>query len=288
MITLRDTLTERLSLLNNLLLWEGKLNRARIQKLFTLSANRASQWIREFRETHPTWVEWNSKTRSYHATQDFYQVNKKPDAGRLDKSASLAKYLALIGTPHAAPGSIQGHLIWSAYPDLSLPDPRIIASISEAIRSKCSLEITYRSMRDPKFHTRIISPHNLIIAGRRWHTRAFCSANKDFRDYTLGRISDINILDIPAEKQEMDDVAWNAKVSVRLVAHPDLTKDQEDIIRFEYFNNTSARVESCRGALVSYFIQDLRAATDVKKQHPPEYQLAVANINEVKKWLFPE
>jgi hypothetical protein len=46
-------------------------------------------------------------------------------------------------------------------------------------------------------------------------------------------------------------------------------------------------VETCRGALVGYFIQDMRAAIDVKKQRPPDYQLAVANFDEVSPWLFP-
>ncbi len=74
---------------------------------------------------------------------------------------------------------------------------------------------------------------------------------------------------------------------VRLVAHPGLTPEQEELIRFEYFNGTSARVETCRGALVGYFIQDMRAALDPGKQRPPDYQLAVANDKEVSRWLFP-
>lgn len=78
-----------------------------------------------------------------------------------------------------------------------------------------------------------------------------------------------------------------AKVRVRLVAHPDLTPDQESLIRFEYFNNTAARIDTCRGALIGYFIQDVRAAIDTKTQQPPDYQLAVANIEEVRPWLFP-
>jgi hypothetical protein len=32
---------------------------------------------------------------------------------------------------------------------------------------------------------------------------------------------------------------------------------------------------------VPYFIHDIRAAIDTSKQCPPEYQLAVANLEEV-------
>jgi predicted DNA-binding transcriptional regulator YafY len=247
---------------------------------------RASQWIREFREQHPNWLVWNSKTRSYHATSEVYQV-KNSDARNQEYSALLAKYLALIGIPNAAPGSVHGCKVSSAFPDLSAPHPRIFAVLYDAIRTHHAVQITYRSMREPSPHKRIISPHNLIKAGRRWHVRAFCSTNQDFRDYSLGRIVDAKVLDMPSERLEKGDEAWMAKVSVRLVAHPNLTKEQEEVIRFEYFNSTAARVETCRGALVGYFIQDLRASIDIKNQRPPEYQLAVANVEEVIKWLFP-
>jgi predicted DNA-binding transcriptional regulator YafY len=142
-------------------------------------------------------------------------------------------------------------------------------------------------MREPTPHLRVIAPHSLIRAGRRWHLRAFSSTNQDFRDYALGRVEKVERLDSPAERTEKDDQAWMTKVPVRLVAHPDLTPEQEALIRFEYFNNTAARVDTCRGALVSYFIQDVRAAVDPAKQRPPDFQMAVANIEEVRPWLFP-
>jgi hypothetical protein len=33
-------------------------------------------------------------------------------------------------------------------------------------------------------------------------------------------------------------------------------------------------------------VQELMAATDVKRQVPPDYQLAVENTEECRKWLF--
>jgi len=45
-------------------------------------------------------------------------------------------------------------------------------------------------------------------------------------------------------------------------------------------------VETCRAALVPYFIQDIRAAMDTQTQHAPEYLIAVENAREVSKWLF--
>lgn len=264
------------------------MNRGRLMDLFDLGANWASVWIREFREEHPDWLSWDTKTRSFHATPAAFKAWRASDPRRLADASSLARYLALVGLPYAAtsiePG--EGGLL-AAFPDLSTPSPQHFSVISEAIRVGRAVQLTYRSMQNPEPHQRIISPHNLIRAGRRWHVRAYCDTRQDFRDYALGRIVEAKLLPAPATRGEQDDKAWLTGVRVRLVAHPDLTLEQESLIRFEYFGNTAARVETCRGALVSYFIQDVRAATDVKKQRPPDYQLAVANLEEVRPWLFP-
>lgn len=284
---LTPTQHPRQSLLESILLWEGRLNNARLRELFDIKGVRASEMIREFREQHPSWIEWNSVTKSFHASEDAYRAGPSMGEGKYGVAASLAQYLALVGLPHTSFESSHKHSAWAAFPDISVPSPRIFSTISEAIRVGRAIQITYMSMREPKPHSRVISPHSLIQAGRRWHTRAFSTEHQQFRDYALGRIMAAKLLESPLEKQEYDDEAWMVNVRIRLVAHPDLTKDQEAVIRYEYFSNTSARVDTCRGALVNYYIQDVRAATDVTTQKPPEYQLAVSNIDEVKQWLFP-
>ena len=141
-------------------------------------------------------------------------------------------------------------------------------------------------MGEPKPHTRIISPHSIVEAGPRWHVRAYSELNKQFRDYTLGRISAVKLLDQSAKFTVSDDKDWNTQVDVRLTAHPDLNLDQENVIRLEYFANTAARVVRCRAPLINYFIKQVGAAVDVEKQRPPEYFLAVGNLKEISQWLY--
>lgn len=281
-----DTTQQRLSTLKLLLLWEGVLNRSRLASLLGLGDIRASQLIQEFRGAYPRWLTWNSKSRSYHATHEAYAAAKRDEKTR-GRAESLAKYLGLVGLPYVAGDAEATSPICAAFPDLSTPEPQVFATLSQAIRLNSVVEITYRSMKEPAPHQRIISPHHLVRAGRRWHVRAFCSAHQGFRDYALGRIVNTMALALPSERLENDDATWNAKVPVRLIAHPDLSREQEEVIRFEYFNNTSARVVTCRGALVGYFVQDVRAALDPETQRPPDYQLAVQNLAEVKSWVFP-
>lgn len=279
-----DDAYSRITELKRLLIWEGRLNRSRVVQLFGLGKIRASQWIREFRDSHPGWVYWDSKTRSFYATAEPYR-----NLDRSQYAESLAKYLALVGLPSASQSDYIESVVWTAFPDISIPPPHIFATLNNAIRMKRVVEITYMSMGTPTPHQRIISPHSLVKAGRRWHTRAYSKNNQQFRDYALGRITDVAMLgqDADPEHGVERDEAWTTEVPVQLVAHPYLSSDQQKVIRQEYFNGTSGRTDTCRGALVAYFIQDLRAAIDTAVEKPPEYQLAVENIKEVLPWIFP-
>lgn len=270
---------QRLHLMELLLRWEGQIGNARLRQMLGLSSIRASQWLREFREYQPNWTQWNSISRSFNATPEFYRDKHEDDSG------SLAKYLSLVGLP-ATTDSESQHVVVAAFPDITTPNPYIFAVLSSASRMGRAVEVTYRSMRDPAPHKRIISPHSIIRAGRRWHVRAYCELNKQFRDYTLGRISHSVLLDQPAGSLIGDDKDWATEVPVRLIAHPGLSQEQQAVICFEYFKDTSSRTTTCRVPLVNYYIQDVRAAIDIETQRPPEYQLAIGNVKEIKKWLF--
>lgn len=270
---------QRIAQLELLLTWEGRLGNARLREVLGLTTVRASQWIREFREEHPAWTQWDSVTRTFEATAEFYREKSQGDA------ESLTKYLSLVGLPSAG-GTVNQPVVVTAYTEIATPKPYIFALLSNAARLNRAVEITYRSMSEPKPHIRIIFPHSVVRAGRRWHVRAYCEFRKQFRDYAIGRIVSARLLDRDASFTMKDDKDWMTEVPVRLIAHPDLTLEQEDLIRFEYFKGTAARVTTCRGPLVSHYVQDIRAAVNIETQRPPDYQLAVENIKEVGKWLF--
>lgn len=280
-----DSLQQRDTLLASLTFWEGRLTNKRLRELFSISSVRASEWIREFREAHPSWLELDTKSKSFVATAAPYRLQSN-DLVRQQMSSSLSQYLNLVGLP-PAPGADSGdHFLWAAFPDISPPQPQIFAVLTDAIRRGRVVSITYRSMREPAPHIRTLSPHNLVRAGRRWHVRAYCSESKGFRDYALRRIVSAKSLHLPAERKQEEDEAWMTKIPVRLIAHPLLDVEQQELIRFEYFNKTAARVDTCRGALVAYFVQDIRAALDPNEQRPPDYQLAVDNAAVVRPWVF--
>lgn len=279
-----DSPQQRLTLLELLLVWEGRIYRSRVCDLFGIGLPRASQWIKEIRDLHPTWMQWDTKSRSYFGTADFYKRYAK--ASQADISASLSRYLSMVGLPYASATDDGEGAMWSATPSITAPSPKIFAALSNAIRQAKAVNIEYMSLSEPVPHRRMIYPHSLVLAGRRWHVRAYSETNESFRDYALGRILEVKPLACSSDHTRFDDPDWNTKVKVRLVAHPELSPEQARVIQAEYFNGTSSRVETCRAALVPYFIQDIRAAMDTQTQHAPEYLIAVENAREVSKWLF--
>lgn len=267
-----------------LLRWEGRLNNGRVRDLFGISQVRASEWIREFRDHHPTWTVWDSKARSFYATV-LYQRQSLEDEPETE--SSLSRYLVLAGLPFREQGADTSGIVWAAYPDLLAPNPTIFAAVLAASRDGVVAEISYRSMRQPKLHTRLVSPHSIVRAGRRWHMRAYCHQSQMFKDFALGRMGTVRRTDLVGESSESEDHDWNRRVKLKLVAHPALTADQAALVEAEYFGGKKSSTHRCRLALVNYVIQDLRVATDYKAQLPPGYQIAVANVDELAKWLFP-
>jgi WYL domain len=274
----RDKVIRRIAL------WEGRLSRGRLMGVLGVSGIRVSQLLREVREETPDWFEWDSKSKSYFVTPAAYKkALAELKAGTSD--LSLAAYLAEADI-HAdlAPGA--GPITVAPW-GFSQVNPNIFSRVRLAIERGTRLKLEYRSMQTPEPHARTVEPHSLIQAGRRWHMRGYCLETSDFRDFVLGRIAKITVLDQRSENTVIEDSKWNAVVKVRIQAHPKLTPGQQDLVRSEYFDGTSVRVHSCRGAMLPYLVQELRLALDITKDVPPEYQLAVENIDEVRKWLFP-
>lgn len=274
----------RYKVMRRMALWEGSLSRGRLMDVLGLSGIRVSQLLREVREETPNWFEWDNKSKSYFVTIAAYKkAQAELKAGSSD--LSLAAYLAEADirvdlTPGAGPVTVAP---WG----FAQVNPNTFANIRLAIDQGRRMKLEYRSMRTPEPHPRTVEPHSLVQAGRRWHMRGYCLETADFRDFVLGRIVKFSMLDQQSEIAVAEDTKWNAVIKVRIQAHPKLTPGQQELVRSEYFEGTAARVHSCRGALLPYFVQELRLALDVTKELPPEYQLAVENVEELRKWLFP-
>jgi hypothetical protein len=77
--------------------------------------------------------------------------------------------------------------------------------------------------------------------------------NGDIRDFALGGITGIDLLDVPAIAREVDDVAWMARVPVSPFDDPRLAPAQRGLIRFEHLNNSASQTDYCAGRIGALF-----------------------------------
>ncbi|MDH6167125.1 hypothetical protein M2282_002274 [Variovorax boronicumulans] len=261
-----------------ILLWEGRVSRSRLVAEYGLSPIRASEWLRDFRESFPDWTTWDSKLKADVATFTAYS-----EAERAGDSRQPGHLTAML-TPYVSNGpNPQMPLLW----DFVHTSPHTFSRLNLAIADQRRVKFLYCSMGNPEPHERTIEPHSIVKTGRRWHVRGYCVEKKDFRDFVLGRMSKVKLLPDARTADVTDDVAWSTIINVRIIAHPKLSVAQQVVVRNEYFKGAAARVENCRAALLNYLAQELMAATDVKRQAPPDFQLAIENMQECRRWLFP-
>lgn len=256
----------RIDDLETVLVWEGELDNEAIRELLGVKAVWASRLLgtltramgrRARRETPYAPLKLASRTASH--------AQRSPD-----------DYLRVIG---GSKDPRRKRLVEDARMDLAAASPTVFAAVLRAISSGTGLSMTYRSMSNPAGTVRLVFPHALVRAPRRWHMRGWCSEREDFRDFALGRLAGVRAVDESAPRGRKDDREWNTQLDLELVAHPALSPEQQSMIAHEYFGGAKALRLKVRQCLAGYVVQDLRLSMDGKRQVPPDYQLLVNNAD---------
>ena len=265
---LRD---QRLRIMEGVLTWEGEIGNARVRQLFNLQPVQASRLLADFRALMGSRIVEDGRAKVLR-----YAVPE--EAGSL---ISLEEYVL-----HSAAAEGGNPSLIDARADLTDVQPIIFATLRKAVISKTGVKISYASMANPRYAERTIFPHAIVHVGRRWHVRAWCAKRQGYRDFTLGRVRSIEAVPEHAPSDIGSDDGWETIVDLGLQAHRKLSVDQQQVVQDEYFGGTSERRLSVRACLVKYLIQDLRVAINPELDKPPEYQIELKNLSEIKKWLF--
>jgi hypothetical protein len=260
----------RLAELETVTLWEGEITNERIRTLLGVKPVYASRLLSALWRR----LSGRAERTSPHAPLEMLYASTSDQALQSPDS-----YLHLLNS-YAHLDTSNGSVI-DARLDLSQISPVVFSRILRAIRETRGLQIEYRSMNNPLGMKRIVFPHALVRAPRRWHMRAWCVEREDFRDFTLGRIAALSELELKSEKFREDDPKWNRIIGLTIGPHPALDSNQRKMIAAEFFPRAALLKLNVRECLAPYVIQDLRVATKYEKQTPPEYQLALLNVTDL-------
>ena len=236
--------------------WEGGIRRADLTDTFGVSVPQASGDLGLYQELAPGNMVYDSSEKKYVATEQF-----RPKF--CDVSAE--KYLAYLRD--SAGEQLQLADSWMsqipAAETMPLPTrkvrPEVLKPLVAAVRNNQSVEISFRSLNRERAERacRRISPHAFAFDGMRWHVRAFCHRDSQFKDFVLSRCDGVRDAQAPGCDAAQDHL-WHERVEVVLQANPRLNPHQRAAIEEDYAMAKHRLSFSVRKALLFYFEKHLR------------------------------
>ncbi|CRM04907.1 WYL domain-containing protein [Pseudomonas sp. 24 R 17] len=279
----RWDLALRYRLIETVAWWEGRLTTGHLIQSFGISRQQASKDINTYITDHaPKNLTYDKHLKGYVPSKQF-----KPRF--IDDSANA--YLHLLNQTHSRAPHVEGLALAYAHTMvLEVPDrtirPEVLRPLLKACRDSEVIEIEYVSLANPNPEIRLIAPHTLIYTGMRWHVRAYCEKNREYRDFVLSRLRGQPEFERKTENLIGDDEDWNTEVAVIIEPDSRLKPEQKAIIEADFGMMDGVLVIPTRRALVKYVIQ--RFQIDPKKldPKPAAQQIVVKNLDELKPWLY--
>lgn len=271
----------RYRLIEIIVLWEGRLTTNHLTRAFGIGRQQASKDINTYLGKAADNLVYDKNLKGYKPGPDF-----RPRFTR----GVADEYLQLLAAQNDLAESISELNIRLPNTEVIAPPARLIRPlvlqrVVRACREQQRLEIVYGSMANPEPETRVIQPHTLVYNGYRWHVRAWCEKNKDFRDFVLTRIYDTPDLLTEQTHPATTDVGWQTRVVMELVADPRLSPAQQRLVAEDWgFEDGALRIET-RAALAMYYLQLFRLADDLDPQSPVERPVIVRNREAIEPWV---
>lgn len=251
---------ERFVFIEKILWWEGRINTRHLREKYELSPATAQKILKQYQQMF-------SHNLTYNASEKAFLVNA--NFTFIDQPICFSDYLTSeLGK---AP-SLRDSPFFEVEAPLRNINPLQIRPILRAIREKLAIDIGYISLANPDYLDRIIQPHSLIFDGLRWHVRAYCNKNQDFRDFALSRFNGEAVFEGKATHLVAADKKWNTFVEVVIEPDSRFSDLQKKIIEKDYQMEKGIKVISVRGALAHYLLKRLNID---HYQNTPEAQQIV-------------
>ena len=262
---------------------EGRLTTVHLIQSFGISRQQASKDINTYITEHaPRNLTYDKQLKGYVPSKHF-----KPKF--IDDSASA--YLHLLYQNNERAPHIDGLALAYAHTKvLEVPDrpirPQVLRPLLKACREGLRMETEYVSLNTPTAEIRLIAPHTLVYTGMRWHVRAYCEKNRQYRDFVLSRLRGEPELLEKSDNSADKDEDWNTEVPVIITPDERLDAAQRAIIEADFGMTDGLLQLSSRRALVKYVLQRYQIDPKNLNPNPEAQQIVVGNLKELKPWLY--
>jgi len=280
---IRWDLLLRYRFIETIVLWEGRLTTTHLCDTFGIGRQQASKDINNYiREIGPQNLEYDKYLKGYKPTANFIP---KVTQGLADEYLHLmARNNALSSVFDSLPLNMaNAEVLMVPLRDVK---PEVLRPIMQAARQQKRLDVDYVSIGRPDHEGRIIVPHTLVHTGLRWHVRAWCEKNQEYRDFVLSRFRDIPEIMDDSRHGAKDDSDWNTRITIRITPDLRLSPEQQLVIERDYGMENGVLEVNTRGKLVPYALKQLHIDPNEILDDPIAQQIVVENLSELKSWLF--
>ena len=278
MATEKHEVLLRLRAIELLAYWEGRLVTPKLVSWFGISRQQASNDIKRYLSQHnPESLVHDPSVKAYVPTPGFQPVLT---------SGHINEYMNLIADFSNESMSFvletDSNVVGVQLPDRSV-SPEVVREVVRACRNNSSIKILYASMNNPSWHERVISPHTLVYSGFRWHVRAYCHENREFRDFLLSRIDRTpqrSAIEAPSIETDKN---WNEMAIFTLVPNTKLDSRQQSLVEKDYGMPDGRLQLKVRKALAHYTLHRYQAAiTEDQSADVKQYPLQLIESDRIK------
>ncbi len=262
---------ERLRFIERSLWWRGQVKRKDLRETFGISLAQASADLQRYFEINPLAARYDLKAKHYRGEP---HMDCQLHAPRLEEAIAL--YLkgtggGPTGSP-PVPARENPRVAMVALPQREA-SPLVQRAVFFAVLHQLRLRVHYASMSGRReAGWRWIAPHAFGCDGYRWHARAWCEENGEYRDFVLSRI-DKTEWPVSSAAPPIPDTDWDTWETVTLIPHPDLDEDRRRGIEKD-FQMKNGRLElATRRAMRDYLFAHLRLPAWDGAERPPFLQL---------------
>jgi hypothetical protein len=252
----------RLLHLERVAYWRGRVSRADLTDTYDISGVQASNDVQRYLAFNPNALRYDLRKKRY-----FWNPAAQPVLHRPDFGEAVRELLETEGDADAAalPAARCQRL---EYPvrEVKLEVQRALMS---AILNGTVLSVRYLSVSSIDHDMREIAPHAFGHDGFRWHARAWCFKNGEYRDFVLARVAAVKeerLLeeDLPA------DTEWTTPTVVVARLNPVLPEEVKTGLREDYTLDKEDRLQwHTRKALAFYACRHLASlASSVAADDP--------------------
>ena len=259
----------RLLHLERVAYWRGRLSRSDLTDTYDISGAQASNDIQNYLTLNPDALLYDLRKKRF-----FWNPKARPVLQRPDFDEAVRTLLEDGG--YTTTGSLCHRL---NYPVREASEA-VSRTCMAAVLNRSVLTVKYASVSSERVARRRIAPHAFGHDGFRWHARAWCFENGDYRDFVLSRIMGVTAEESLAETLP-EDADWNGTTTITACLNPDLPKDVQKSLIADYAMAKDGQLAwPTRASMAFYARRYLTTlASEVSTGKPPRRQMLPWFVN---------